>query len=266
MLPLLLSVWVFSASSQTERRVLSITTGKTSTLIFPFPIQSADRGSRDVLIRKASGTDNVLSVKAARAHFPESNLTVITSEGTVHEFCVRFASNPTEMVTDLSGTHAGAVVSFENTDLNMRQLTEICERVALESKNRFHVAARNAGAHAVMEDVLYADGVLFFRIRIRNASVIPFDIGRLRFSLQDRKQVRRTATGQEDLHSLLNYGTENSIQGKAEKVLVAALPRFTLSPKKILSIAIEEKNGSRHLSLTVSGRKLARARAIDNRR
>src|ERR1700712_5502863 len=63
---------------------LDITWHKTTMLIFPYPIQSADRGDQYVLAEKVKGVDNVLKVKAGQAGFEESNLQVITSDGAVY--------------------------------------------------------------------------------------------------------------------------------------------------------------------------------------
>src|SRR5258708_37621952 len=68
-----------------ESHNVEITYNKTSSLIFPTIIKSVDRGSRDVIVQKAKGVGNVLQLKAGKENFPETNLTVITSDGTLHQ-------------------------------------------------------------------------------------------------------------------------------------------------------------------------------------
>jgi hypothetical protein len=57
-----------AASDYTQIRPepLTIAVGKTTHLIYPFAIKSVDRGSRDILVQKAKGLENILQVKAAR--------------------------------------------------------------------------------------------------------------------------------------------------------------------------------------------------------
>ncbi len=45
----------FSASSFVESYCLEVTDNKTTNLIFPSAIKSVDRGSKDILVQKASG-------------------------------------------------------------------------------------------------------------------------------------------------------------------------------------------------------------------
>ena len=64
------TVWLmlvsFNCFSQfsIEPYSLQIGINKTTNLIFPYEIKSVDRGSRDVLVQKAKGIENVLQVKA----------------------------------------------------------------------------------------------------------------------------------------------------------------------------------------------------------
>lgn len=48
---------------------LQIGYSKTTSIVFPYPIKSIDKGSADVLVQKAKGVENILLVKAARQYF-----------------------------------------------------------------------------------------------------------------------------------------------------------------------------------------------------
>jgi len=54
---------------------------KTTNIIFPYSIVSVDIGSRDVLAQKAKGVENILQIKAARDSFPQTNISIITADG-----------------------------------------------------------------------------------------------------------------------------------------------------------------------------------------
>ena len=66
--------------------VIEVTSNKTLTLLFPYPIKSVDAGSQDLLIEKVKGTENVLRIKAAKPGFPETSLSIITSDGKIYCF------------------------------------------------------------------------------------------------------------------------------------------------------------------------------------
>ena len=43
---------------------LAITYNKTTNLIFPYSVQSIDRGSKDILVQQPKGTENIVQLKA----------------------------------------------------------------------------------------------------------------------------------------------------------------------------------------------------------
>ena len=76
---------------------LAITYFKTSNLVFPYAIKSVDRGSKDILVQKAKGVENVLQVKAGKQGFEETNLTVITADGHLYSYILNYSDNPSAL-------------------------------------------------------------------------------------------------------------------------------------------------------------------------
>src|SRR5437763_11493329 len=105
-----------SASAQEETFIESnnicVTCNKTTHLIFPFAIRSIDRGSPDVLVQKAPGCGNVLQLKAARADFAETNVTVITADNKLYPFKVNYSSLPEHLTISFANIYE--VVTFKN--------------------------------------------------------------------------------------------------------------------------------------------------------
>ena len=82
---------------------LEVTFSKTVHIIFPAAIRYVDLGSADLLAAKADGTENVLRVKAARKGFPEeSNLSVITDDGSYYSFNVKYADEPVKLSVEMN--------------------------------------------------------------------------------------------------------------------------------------------------------------------
>ncbi|MBK8310909.1 MAG: DUF4138 domain-containing protein [Chitinophagaceae bacterium] len=78
--------WMFvSATAQTT---LGITTDKTTSLVFPFAIKHVDRGTQAVLAQQVKEAPTILLVKAAEKDFAETNLSVVTDDGSVYAFTV----------------------------------------------------------------------------------------------------------------------------------------------------------------------------------
>ena len=57
---------------------------KTISLVFPFPVTHVDRGSKDILVQQVKEAANILLVKAAARDIPETNLSVVTDEGSIY--------------------------------------------------------------------------------------------------------------------------------------------------------------------------------------
>src|SRR4026208_1556513 len=73
---------------------LGISKDKTTSLIFPFAIRPVDRGTKDVLVQPVKEADNILLVKAATENFAETNLSIVTDDGSVYSFVLNFDNRP----------------------------------------------------------------------------------------------------------------------------------------------------------------------------
>ena len=68
---------------------------KTVHVIFPSEVRYVDLGSPDLIAGKADGAENVIRVKATVRNFPnETNMSVITEDGSFYTFNVKYASEP----------------------------------------------------------------------------------------------------------------------------------------------------------------------------
>src|SRR3954447_10378262 len=76
---------------------LSVTYNKTTNLIFPYAVQSIDRGSKDILVQQPKGTENIVQLKADKADFSQTNLSVITIDGKLYSFTVDYGVQPSEL-------------------------------------------------------------------------------------------------------------------------------------------------------------------------
>jgi len=257
---LLLNVFFVCADAQTafdkasfiEPYELSITVTKTTNLVFPASITSIDRGSASMLVQKAKGVENILQVKADSKDFTETNLTVITSDGKLYSFLVNYSDSPAYLNINL-GMHNAAP---ENV------LEKYCV-TATHSKNNLHTLEdENGKVNMDINSFYIADNSLLCKLHLENRSQISYDIEQLRFYIRDKKQGKRTASQETELHPLYVHGDITSVKGKSAEQLVIALPKFTIPDGKYLYVEVLEKNGGRHLSIRVKNRKLIKAKTI----
>ena len=108
---LICGCWLF-VSALAQSSTLQIATDKTTSLIFPFPIRHVDRGTKDILVQAIKEPDNLLLVKAASKDFPETNLSVITVDGSVYSFKVAYDAQPEKWIYFMPEISRSTIASY----------------------------------------------------------------------------------------------------------------------------------------------------------
>ena len=237
---------------------LTITTGKTTNLVFPYSITSVDRGSKDILAQKVKGAENVLELKADKAGFAETNVSVITSDGKLFSFIVDYAAEPAQLNIAFTKGAVGPV----QVGNNMQVLKETADAISTRHERLFGLHDTHDKMHVLLKGLYVQNDVFYFQLQLYNASNVSYDIDAVHFAVKDRKKPKRTAIQETGLQPLYATGSQQTIGANTKLVMVIALPKFTLPDGKYLSIHVIEKNGGRDLNLRVKDRELVRASEI----
>lgn len=247
---------------QVENKNLAISFNKTTSLIFPFSITSVDRGSKDVLAQKARGVENVLQVKAGRKDFSETNLTVITADGVLHQFTVSYSDTPSTQTMTIVSNAADENLILVKDAINEREV-ESDSRAVLNQQVSGKVDQRIKFQLVLsLEDIFIHDDILYYRILVRNKSSINFDVKSLKFIIQDKKKVKRTSSQELELVPLYVSNNSETVNGYASKTMVYAIRKFTIPDGKALHINLFEENGGRNLSLKVDNKDILKAKIL----
>ncbi len=232
-----------SAIAQTS---ICISTDKTTSLVFPFAISHVDRGTQSVLAQPVKEVPTVLLVKAATKDFPETNLSVVTEDGSLYSFTVCYENNPHRMVYNLPVNQKATLASYANTILdNPSTMNKVRDY-------KWNVVSRINGIY-IKQDVMY------YQLSLENKSPIDYSIDLIRFYIRDKKKGKRTAIQEIDLKPLYIAGNISLVNAKGATVLVFALDKFTIPDGKYLAVQIMEKNGGRHLSMKVNNKQIMQA-------
>jgi conjugative transposon TraN protein len=242
---------------------LWITYNKTTNLILPYAIKSVDRGSRDVLAQKAKGVENILLVKAGREKFSETNLSIITADGKLYSFLLRYSDNPSLLnIAFAKDTLIDRTVSLPEAENNEAQIERVAEEVAKKKRALRGLKDIAYDIRLRLNGLYIENNVFYFQVELRNRSNIPYDTDMLRFFIKDEKKAKRTASQDIELSPLYSYGDATAVKEHTTNVLVFALPKFTIPDKKYLLIQLMEKNGGRHLHLDIHNRTIVKAKRI----
>ncbi len=263
---LLLMLDKADAQSRTEVQSIDITYNKTTSVVFPAVIKSVDRGSRDILAQKAKGVENILQLKAARHSFPQTNLTVITSDGIIHEFTIGYVKEPVTLVlnivNDKVDISSGPALIFQ-TDMTETQMQDVASRIVNTNRSVRFVSESNFKIGLSLQGIYIKENVIFYHFKVINRSNINYDVDFLRFFIQDRQKVKRTASQEVDIKPVYVFGDAEKIKGQSAQDVVYALEKFTIPDAKRLVIEMFEKNGGRNLTLSIKNKTIVNARSVD---
>ena len=224
---------------------LAITTDKTTSLIFPFPIKYVDRGTKDILVQPIKENDNILLVKAASKQFSETNLSVVTGDGHVYEFTVTYQPQPSSLVWHLPPNKKAGIATYCNGILDNR------------GKKIMQVEKGNVKVKVI--GIYIKDEVIYYQLEICNHSPLDYDIDLLQFVIRDKKLGKRTAIQENELTPLYIAGNKKQVKAYNFSVIVVALDKFTIPDAKLLGVRIMEKNGGRHFDLKIYNNQILKA-------
>jgi conjugative transposon TraN protein len=266
-----LLITVFKAQAQTnttsqikaiEPYHVAVTFSKTTNIIFPYSIVSVDIGSQDVLAQKAKGAENILQIKAAKEGFPQTNISIITGDGTLTSFLVDYAEQPAVLNLSLSIEEKKNSSCILSETVNEADVQKYAKLASVSKEKINSVKDKRFGIRVKLNGLFIHDNVMYLRISIANKTNINYGIDQLRFYIRDQKKAKRTATQELEINPLYIKGDTAVIVGQTESVLVYAVPKFTIPDRKYLIIELMEKNGGRHLKIKVRNKTIIQAKLL----
>ncbi|HML66582.1 MAG TPA: conjugative transposon protein TraN [Dysgonomonas sp.] len=255
---------------------LEVTFGKTVHIIFPDAIRYVDLGSSDLIAGKAEGAENVLRVKAAVRDFSsETNMAVITDQGSYYTFNVKYSDEPQKLNIEMKDfIHDGEAVNRPNNaqDIYLEELGKespllvklIMNSIYKNDKREIkHIGSKRFGVQFLLKGIYSHNGLLYFHTQVKNSSNVPFSVDFATFKIVDKKIAKRTAIQETIITPVRVHNFAMQIDGRRDQRTVFALPKFTIPDDKELIIELNEKEGSRHQSFVVENNDLVRARVIN---
>lgn len=240
----------------------------TTVLIFPSPVQQADRGERDLMAQKQPGVENVLTVKAARRDFPPTNLHVFTADGRVYAFDVVYAPDPNQTTYDLA-----KLVSSDTADGNSKAQIELSKKPLDRLKLASDIAKVKAArpffsTHSskykmkVQLQTIYRYGdILYMGLKITNRSTLPYPIDFIKLYISDKKRTIRSSMQQREVIPVF-IDTVSIIPSKSAVQWVIAIPELMIPEHRQLVWEMNEKNGGRNLKFMIKNWELLKCNGI----
>ena len=255
---------------------LEITYDKTVHVIFPAAVRYVDLGSPNLIAGKADGAENVIRVKATVRDFrTETNMSVITEDGSFYTFNVKYAAEPLLLNVEMCDfIHDGNAVNRPNNamEIYLSELgseSPLLVRLIMQSIHKQdkrevkHIGCKRFGIQYLLKGIYTHNGLLYFHTQIKNASNVPFDVDFITFKIVDKKVAKRTAIQEQVIFPLRAHNYATRVAGKRDERTVFTMAKFTIPDDKCLVVELNEKNGGRHQSFTIENEDLVRANVID---
>ena len=244
----LLSGWFFfTASAQITS--LHISTGKTTSLVFPYSILHVDRGTKDILVQQVPEAENILLIKAAVKAFTATNLSVVLTDGSIYSYALQYDADPATWIYQVPANKDASLETY-------------AKGIALHPRKIWGIRDDSWMISSAITGIYIKDKVMYYQLRLSNHSTIDYDIDFMRFYIRDKRKSKRTATQEIEIKPLYVTGNTTQVKANAQNIIVIALGKFTLPNAKYLAIEINEKNGGRNLAMKVKNKKIMWAIAL----
>lgn len=255
---------------------LEVTFEKTVHIIFPAPIRYVDLGSSNIIAGKAGSSENILRVKATVRQFEsETNMAVITEEGSYYTFNIKYADEPEKLNIEMKDfMHDGIATNRPNNSMEIYlkelgsespRLVYLINRAIYNSDKRLvkHIGSKRFGVQYLLKGIYSHNNQLYLHTSIKNSSNVAFDIDFVRMKIVDRKVAKRTAIQETVIYPLRAYNFISSVGGNSTERTVFTIDKVTIPNDKQLVIELFEKNGGRNQSFVIENEDLLRAEEIN---
>lgn len=242
-------------------RTVPVCGTKMTNLVFPVALETGVKVSKDILVQRPKGVENVIQLKAVRRNFPATNLSVFGKDGRLYSFDLRYVDDTAVLsfqVVPASDTGGERVVKF--TGRSVDEVTLDSDARELASRRPFvHEVVGGDGLRFGLTGVYMRDGLMWLSFRVRNESRIGFTPGYVRIFIEDRKKVKRTASQDVDLPPAF-AGKLPAISGRGAAVFAQGFIPFTVGKGKKLLVQLVDDGGGRSLELVIRRKVLLKAR------
>lgn len=255
---------------------LEVTFEKTVHIIFPAPIRYVDLGSNNIIAGKAGSSENILRVKAAVRQFEsETNMAVITEEGSYYTFNIKYADEPEKLNIEMKDfMHDGIATNRPNNSMEIYlkelgsespRLVYLINRAIYNSDKRLvkHIGSKRFGVQYLLKGIYSHNNQLYLHTSIKNSSNVAFDIDFVRMKIVDRKVAKQTAIQEAVIYPLRAYNFISSVGGNSTERTVFTIDKVTIPNDKQLVIELLEKNGGRNQSFVIENEDLLKAEEIN---
>ncbi len=251
---------------------VSVAFYKTTHIVFDSPIKYFDAGSDRIICDKVEGVENVIKVKATQMGVFETNLTVITFNGSYYSFLISYNENPNKLNInmckglnesfDYSNFKQPEKIIFSDSYYTETEMITFAKKMIDLSKikkNRInHLMDKMGKVTFQLTNIGVKEGNIIFCLTMKNTSPLDYNLEYMKFYLRDKTRRKKEVSQELEIKPNFAYVERNGLSNETklgvaggEFSFVFMIPKFSMAADKNLEIDIVEKEGSRNLNLKV---------------
>lgn len=272
-----LTLHVFGQKNIDQNRIIEpylieVTYNKTVHILFPSQVKYVDLGSPQLIAAKADGVQNVVRIKSSVQGFSqETNFSVITEDGGFFSFIARYSDEPKQLSIDMGRVANSQALPDENNYVQLSKIgeaspLEVAQRMAFIHKNNRsdirNIGSRHFAMELLLKGIYIEEELYFLHLSICNRSGVTYDVDHIRFRILDKKISKRTVIQQSIVEPVTLLKELTKIYSQSCERSVFVFKKFTIPDNKVVVMDLFEKNGGRHLSLTIRNIDLIHARTF----
>lgn len=237
---------IIYATGSTHSRLYDVCVNMSNTtqMFFPADIVYCKQGNEEIF--GIEYYNNMLTVSTTFDNYPTSNLFVVDKEKNCYE------------ITLHSDTTSSYIYNFDDgrrfiahVDVNTLEMDNLISKLHEKKRNIFSVGTIKNRFEMSLANLYVYDDYLFFAFDIKNFSNIDYDVDFLQCYLRDEKKSKKTIQQDVPYEPVDQKDFSNKIKGKSENRFVLAFKKFTIPDDKVFVIEMFEKNGGRHIQLSI---------------
>lgn len=239
-------------------RTVPVSGTKMTNLVFPVALETGVKVSKDVLVQRPKGVDNVIELKAVRRNFPATNLSVFGKDGRLYTFDLHYVSDTDVLSFQVVVSASSGSVMLTGLPVDLSTLGADAGAMGGRKGRRLAHTSRD-GLRLELSGVYLQHDLLWLCFRVRNHSAIAFTPAFVRVYEEDTKTVKRTASQEVDLTPVY-AGKMVSLSGHSVASFAEAFRPFTVAKGKKLVVQLADDAGGRSLELVMKRKVLLKAR------
>jgi hypothetical protein len=276
------TLFLVSSVNSQEYIPLELAQNKVLNVFFPTDVSFCNAGIPDITYEIKG---NMIILKAVKANFPETNLTVITTDNLCYSFLLLYNELPRISVFTADPLKAkklknkpAVTTPKETVIINAPDKTQkstsqslikptqkilvsrdsmivrACKKLFTGKPRFYDIAMVKSQMALSVSDIAADDSTIYIVVNIQNNSSVDYIIAFVNFQVFESEKVYSKPVRNVVKRPVYIYNQKDIIKEQSSEKIIYSFDKFALAKNQDLYLELGEKNGTRMFTVTISPR------------